>query len=425
MVVRLELTAEGKIVDEGCAAAIIKSKGRLDYAGVAAALQGNFQGKRQEYRQHRELLVNLSRIASTLRQRRIRRGSMDLNLPDPQVLLDADDPRLVRAIRESRLQPEIKQAYNLVEELMIAANEAVARIFQRAYLPTIWRVHPPPQAQALEELTSWLASYGVKAEAKALRTEKGMARIVRQLEGHPAARPLSYLILRTLKQATYQVDNVGHFGLASPAYLHFTSPIRRYPDLHVHRLLKLLLRDQGQPSGRMMKTQQITVEQLLCIAQESTANERRAIEIEREIQKIYSCSLMRDHIGEKSSGTITGIAPFGLFVTLEDPYVEGLIKADGLGQPVTFDEQALRLSSASTIFALGDRIDVKILDSSVARRQIDLNWALAPESRKGASRRRRNQEAPLAKEEKGRRRGPLARSPRDKTTHHRRRGRRR
>ena len=186
-------------------------------------------------------------------------------------------------------------------------------------------------------------------------------------------------MLRTLKQATYAPVNAGHFGLASKTYLHFTSPIRRYPDLCVHRLLKAKLRREGSPAGQPLTQSPPDMDTLRELCREATANERLAIDVEREVQRVYAASLMRDRIGEVAPGLISGITSFGFFVTLDDPFVEGLVKAETLPRGLDFDGDALRLfAPGGQVFSLGDRVQVKVIDTSVRKRQIDLELCDGP-----------------------------------------------
>jgi ribonuclease R len=382
--VRLDLGPAGEPRGEEIVAAVIHSRGQLDYGSVAAVLEGRMRGKLEAYREHLLELEELARVAALLRQRRLARGSLDLDLPEAEVVLDEDDPERVRTISESRADAPLRRAYNLVEELMLAANEAVGRFFERAGAPTIWRVHAPPTRDALDRLAGRLGAYGVSASADALRMERVMARLLRELATHRAARPLSYLVLRALKQAVYSVSNLGHYGLASTAYLHFTSPIRRYPDLHVHRLVKELLRERGAPAGRPLRpTSQGGATALSAIARESTAAERQAIEVEREVQSLYAAQLMRDQIGLEAWGTVSGVTGFGFFVTLDEPYVDGLCRLERLGGWYELAEEEPRLylreeragaarPAILRVISLGDRIKVRVVEASIARRQIDL-----------------------------------------------------
>jgi ribonuclease R len=367
MVVKLDIAAGGKVVAAEHAAAVIHSHGRLDYGGVAAALAGDLRGRRAGYRQHIEMLEALEQVASALRTRRLARGALDLDLPEAQVQLDEDDPDRVRDIVEARPDEPVKRAYNLIEELMVAANEAVAESFVEARQPTLWRIHAPPEQGALLRLADLLAAYGLRVDPESLATERGMGRMLRRLREHPAARPLAFQVLRTLKQAVYSTENVGHFGLASRAYLHFTSPIRRYPDLHVHRLLKRLLRSN-------VEVRQRSLPELAALARESTASERRAIEVERQVASLYAARLMRDHLGEEIWGTVSGVTSFGLFVTLDEPFVDGLVRLDKLGEWMELIPEALQLHGrrSGRRILLGDRLLVKVENASIARRSVEL-----------------------------------------------------
>jgi len=374
MVVRLDLGPTGRVLAAEQAAAVIHSRGRLDYGGVAAALAGDLRGRRTGYQEHLDLLESLQQVATALHKKRLQRGALDLDLPEAEVRLDEDDPDRVRDIVESRPDQPIKRAYNLVEELMVAANEAVADAFVAAELPTLWRIHAPPREEALLRLAELLGSYGLRVDPESLAEERGMAQLLRRLAQHPAARPLSFQVLRTLKQAVYSTENVGHFGLASPAYLHFTSPIRRYPDLHVHRLLKRLLGEQGRPAGAPVEVSQRGRRELQALARETSAAERRSIEVERQVASLYAARLMRDHLGEEIWGTVSGVTSFGCFVTLDEPFVDGLVRVDRIGEWLDFVPEAMRLVGrrSGRSIALGDRLKVKVENASIARRQIDL-----------------------------------------------------
>ncbi|MCA9666742.1 MAG: ribonuclease R [Myxococcales bacterium] len=373
MVVRLDIADDGDVRDADATAAVIHSHGRLDYDGVAAALEGDFRGRRAAYRDHAPTLLTMQRVAHALRERRLARGSLDLDLPEAKVVLDEDDPRRVRDIVASRADAPLKRAYNLIEEMMIAANEAVGRLFEQRGLPTLWRIHPEPLANAIKMLVAWLRSYGVRVNESRLRKPEGMAELLRRLRGHTAQRPLSYLVLRTLKQATYNVENVGHYGLASETYLHFTSPIRRYPDLETHRLLKRLLRAEGRPAGGRQHGTTPTEEQLAQVADTSSSLERRALDVERAVHSLYAAHMVKDLIGEVYDGLITGITKFGFFVSLGEPFVDGLVKLETLDDWYEYEETALRLFGRDGhVISLGDRLKVRVVETSVSRRQIDL-----------------------------------------------------
>ena len=248
MVVRIDLDRHAQIVATEFSAAVIHSRARLDYPGVAAALGGDTRGKRRKYEPFLPALRAMDSLARQMRVARIARGALDFDLPEPFIELDHDDPRLVRAIKKSRRDPGERQAYSMIEEFMLAANEAVARSFHARNEDTLWRIHDAPDRGRLEEFAVLAQNYGIAVDIDDARTPVGLKRVLDRLKGHPAEKALSFQLLRSLKQATYDVVNLGHFGLASSDYLHFTSPIRRYPDLIVHRLLKSRL--AGRASRR-------------------------------------------------------------------------------------------------------------------------------------------------------------------------------
>ncbi|MEZ4359231.1 MAG: VacB/RNase II family 3'-5' exoribonuclease [Kofleriaceae bacterium] len=380
MVVRLDFDRDGAVVEAGLAAAVIRSHARLDYPGVAAALGGDFRGRREQYREWEAELRRLSELATQLRSRRRQRGALELEVGEPKVVLDSDDPRLVRDVVRAKGDPAVKGAYSLVEEFMIAANEAVGRYFRQRGVTSVWRVHTPPVLDRRATLVQLLGAYGIAADADEIASPLGMKRVLDEVAAHPAARALSFLVLRTLTQAVWDTVPVGHFGLASGDYLHFTSPIRRYPDLIVHRLLKHYLHKEGQASGGGYHDPPPTSEELAGLASASSAHERRAMEAEREAVSMYRAYLMREQIGEQYRGVVSAVTSFGAFVEIDQPFVEGLLRIDSLGdEPFFFDEVHLRLTGqlTGTTLALGDEVTVEIRDVSVLRRRIDLGLVAA------------------------------------------------
>jgi ribonuclease R len=374
MVVRLDFSDDADLADVAYAAAVIRSKARLDYAGVAAALEGDFRGRREEYRQWSRELERLDRLARKLRHKRQARGALDLELAEPKVVLDADDPRLVRDVVKAKGDPAVKQAYQLVEEFMIAANEAVGSFFRRRAAPTVWRVHAPPKADRIATLAELLGAYGIKVDVERAASPLGMKEVLDQINDKPGAQALSFLVLRTLTQAVWDTVPIGHFGLASGDYLHFTSPIRRYPDLLVHRLLKYHLHREGNASGGGYTRPPPSVDELSKLAHASSEHERRAMEAEREAVAMYRAYLMRDQVGQRFEGVVSAVTSFGAFVEIEEPFVEGLIKLDSLGDDqFSFDEVHMRLSGQRTgvTLELGDKVTVEVNNVSVVRRRID------------------------------------------------------
>jgi ribonuclease R len=265
----------------------------------------------------------------------------------------------------------------MIEEFMLSANEAVASSFRDRGEPAVWRIHDAPDPGRLEQFAALAAHYGVAIDVDAARTPRGLRGVLEKLRGHPAEKPLSFALLRSLKQATYDVVNVGHFGLASRDYLHFTSPIRRYPDLIVHRLLKVRLAGLGRPSGGWKSS---TVEpppdraELQRLASDASFAERSKMEAEREVVDIYRAYFMRDRIGDVFDGTISGVMGFGVFVVIDQPFIEGLVRVEALSDDYyLFDEVTARLVGrrSGRTFALGDTVKVEVQSVSVVRRKID------------------------------------------------------
>jgi ribonuclease R len=375
MVVRLDFDDEGHVRDKGFSAAVIRSRARLDYPGVAAALAGDFRGRREVYRPWTRSLERLDALARTLRKRRMSRGALDIEIPEPKVILDDDDPRLVRDVIRAKGDEAVKGAYQLVEEFMIIANEAVGAYFEERRIDGVWRVHAPPEEDRVDDLCEVLAHYGVGIDPVEARTPWGMKDVLEAVADAPQARALSFLVLRSLKQAQYDTENIGHFGLASEEYLHFTSPIRRYPDVLVHRQLKRQLHAEGYASGGAAAMGTITREELQDLAWTSSQHERRAAEAEREAVSMYRAYLMRDHVGEERPGQIAAVTHFGAFVELDEPFVEGLIKLDGIADDsFAFDPLRMTLAGRRTglTLELGDRVIVEVVGASLASRRVEL-----------------------------------------------------
>ncbi|MDB4967691.1 MAG: ribonuclease, partial [Myxococcales bacterium] len=372
MVARMEIDPQGGVHDEYFCAAVIRSHARLDYPGVAAALSGDFRGARARYQPLLPDLERMAALARRMRARRLERGSLDFDLPEAKVVLDEDDPTRVRDVVQSRGDAAVKGAYQLVEDFMLAANESVARHFGSRELDTVWRVHDIPSDERLQLFANLAQAFGLQFDPEDGRSPKKLFAFLVSIKGKPIERALNFMMLRTLKQAVYDTTNVGHFGLGAPDYLHFTSPIRRYPDLIVHRLLKNSLHADGLPAGGNPGTRS-SRETLQQMAVESSKSERRAMEAERSVVDLYRAVLMKDRIGEEFEGTVAAVVSFGLFVQIEKPFVEGLVKLGVLDDQYEYDEQTQRLVGRTTgrQFALGDPVKVRVENVSVQQRKID------------------------------------------------------
>ena len=387
MVARVEVGPDGRTTDHHFCAAVIRSRARLDYPGVGASLAGDTRGAREKYIPWLPKLEKMRGIAKRLRSLRDLRGALDFDLPEAKVILDDDDPRRVRDVVKSRGDDAIKGAYQMIEDFMLAANEAVALRFTTRKEDAVWRIHAPPSTERLAQLAAVVESYGLAFDAEAGKDPRKLRDFLDTLKGKPAEASLQMMLLRALKQAAYDVVNVGHFGLAARDYVHFTSPIRRYPDLLIHRLLKQSITTDGGMAGGAPPPE-MTPEQLAEMAVKSSAFERRAMGVEREVVDLYRCVLVRDKVGETFDAKVVGVTSFGLFVSIESPYIEGLIKLQSLqGDFYEFDSERMKLVGKKTgkSFSLGAPMRVTIDNVSVSRRQIDLSpAAVQPEQPRSA-----------------------------------------
>jgi ribonuclease R len=346
---------------------VMRSAAMLTYGGVARALGFSEEPPKsaQAEAMKKDLKV-LDELSRKLRRTRMARGALDLNLPEPKLILDPKTNAPIDVKRRTQ-DPGVKRAYSMVEELMLLANEVVARWLGERKSPTVYRVHAQPDEEKLERLGTVAQKLGVEFDLESLRAPGGAARWLAKVQKHPRRQVLEMLLLRSLMQATYDLKNVGHFGLASEEYVHFTSPIRRYPDILVHRAVKHLLRG-GKP-----KTTPAALEQLTESAQLGSERERAAMEIEREIVDLYRALLMRDRIGDVCEGTVTGVVGSGVFVALDDPFVEVLVKFESMGPDhyeLSDDELSVVGSRSGDTIALGDRMVVVIEDVAVLRRSV-------------------------------------------------------
>ncbi len=366
LAIDMELAANGAVRSFRYVEGLMRCKAGLTYEGVAQAL-GLTQAGRQERAAQKLLpmLETLQECAMLLRNRRMKRGSLDFDLPEAVVELDekTGEPK---DVRKSRTDPGIRRAYQLVEEMMLLANETVAADLARRKVPAIYRVHGLPDASRLEQFAGLAQALGYPLDPEDATNPSELSHFLHTLEESPHKSSLSYLLLRAMQQAAYDTVNVGHFGLAAEHYLHFTSPIRRYPDLAVHRVVRMLARKDAIDARAL---EQRLREQ----AMSAGKLERRAMTVEREVKDVYRCILVKDRIGEEFEATVTGVAPHGIYCSFDSPFVEALCHVTALGNDFyELDQHGLRLvgrrSGAS--YGLGDRLTVRLESVNVAERSI-------------------------------------------------------
>jgi ribonuclease R len=337
---------------------IIRSDARMTYTAVNQILTDRDPAVMTEYRALVAQFELMRELFEILNARRHRRGSVDFDLPEADVVLDADG--FIQDITAA----ERNVAHRIIEEFMLLANETVAHHLESHGMPALYRIHEPPDPLKVLQFEEFVSAFGFT-----LGTPEGgvkpmhFQKLVEKIRGNPAERPIAMLMLRTMQKARYDSMNVGHFGLAAPTYAHFTSPIRRYPDLVVHRLLR------EQRHGRVIDERKAELdEELPEIGRHTSERERRAADAEREILQWKKVRFMADKVGDVYEGYITGVAPFGMFVELIDHYVEGLVHVSTMADDYyRYREQQHVLFGENTkkTYRLGDRVDME-------RRQIDL-----------------------------------------------------
>jgi ribonuclease R len=358
----IDLDAAGRVEKSAFHDGVIRSAARLSYQQAQAIVAGEAEA-RVLFAPLVPSLLAMDELAKLMRRRRYERGSLDFDLPEPKLVLDAQG-EMTAIVRHERLD-----SMKLVEEFMLAANEAVAEELHRAGAGALFRIHEQPDPGRVEEFVDLVASLGYRVPGSLddVRPEHFQL-ILRQIEGKPEEKLVSYLLLRTMKLARYHEENLGHFGLATDMYAHFTSPIRRYPDLVVHRALRALR--QGKDAGREAWLKAKLPEMGLHLSE----RERRASEAERELIEWKKVRFMAGRLGEKFQGYATGVQSFGLFVELDEVYVQGLVHVSSMNDDYyRFDEKAhlLKGENSKKTYRLGDRVEVQVARVDLDRRQID------------------------------------------------------
>jgi ribonuclease R len=343
---------------------VITSDARMTYTEVNAILTDRDPGTIARYQDLVPMCERLHELFEILNARRRRRGSIDFDLKESQIVLD--DEGMVEAV----VAAERNVAHRLIEEFMLLANETVARHLETSNVPTLYRIHEEPDPLKVEEFEEFISTLGYSLSGPADRLEpRHFQRLVDKIHGKPEEKPIAFLMLRTMQRARYDAANVGHFGLAADYYTHFTSPIRRYPDLVVHRTLR--------ESRRGMSEERIAelTEDLPEVGRHTSERERRASDAERELVQWKKVRFMADKVGDEFEGYVTGVSAFGLFVELIEHFVEGMVHVSTMADDYyRFVERAhlLRGENNGRVYRLGDRVAVQVIRVDMEKRLIDL-----------------------------------------------------
>ncbi|KYG67074.1 ribonuclease R [Bdellovibrio bacteriovorus] len=342
--------------------AVMESKARVTYGEAQEVIDGNDVPK---FAHVKDAILRLSDLAKILMAKRFKEGSLDLEIPDTELVIDgAGVP--VDIQRSERLF-----SHRLIEEMMLAANVAVAKFLHGKNIPALYRIHEPPNEQAIRILEKYLANFGGTTKLNQGKLQKRLTKALEEFEGRPEAQILNILTLRSMSQAKYSMNNVGHFGLGFEYYTHFTSPIRRYPDLIVHRLIKTQVMKNSQ--YRLM-----TEDDLSSAGTILSAAEQRSVKAERQVQSIKKARFAQRFVGQEFEGMISSVAKFGIFVLLREYDIDGLVRVDDLGKEYfEYDEENLRLVAKRSGFtyAIGDTVKIQIVAADPELGQI--NFALA------------------------------------------------
>ena len=362
----MEINPKGDVVDSKVYKGVINVTERMNYTDVQKILDKSDDAvlkKYEKYINHFELMAELATI---LKNKRLEKGYLNLDIPESKIILDINGYAIDVKKYETSFSNEI------IEQFMLTANETIAEKFYWLEAPFIYRVHEEPDIEKVGELNKFLSNLGLKIKTSGETVHsKAFSQILEKIKGRPEEKVVSNLVLRALKLAKYDSENKGHFGIASKYYCHFTSPIRRYPDLFIHRVISEYLKDNYDVGEDF-------IERYNKLAQDSAINsserEKVATKVEREAEKIKKAEYMENHIGEIYEGVVSGVTSFGMFVELENT-VEGLIRFDDMGSDdyFVFDEDRRILVGEHTkkTYSIGDKVTIRVKYASKLLRYID------------------------------------------------------
>lgn len=361
----MEVDRRGEVVRHEFHDGVINSDARMTYTDVNGILTDRDPQLMARYAELVPMFERMRELFQILNDARRRRGSIDFDLNETEVVIDEG------GVVEAIIALERNVAHRIIEEFMLLANETVASYLESQNAPALYRIHEEPDPLKVAKFEDFISGFGysLAAPMNALRP-RHFQKLIERIHGKPEEKPIAFLMLRTMQKARYSPENMGHFGLAAPSYTHFTSPIRRYPDLVVHRALRAAR--QGVPEGEDVEERQ---EDLPEVARHTSEMERRADDAERELLQWKKVKFMSDKVGDEFEGYVTGVASFGLFVELIEHFVEGLIHVSSMADDYyRFIDNAhlLRGENTHKVYRLGDKVKVQVVRVNREQRQIDL-----------------------------------------------------
>ena len=362
--VSMEINDKGKIISSEVYKGIINVTRRMSYKDVQAILDNSNEEIVEKYKDYVSDFKLMEELARILKAKRLEKGYLNLDIPESKIILDEDGYAIDVQKYETTFANEI------IEQFMLAANETIAEKFYWLKAPFIYRVHEEPDIEKVNELNKLLFNFGYKVHTKEGKVYPAeFSKILKEVEGKPEEKIVSHMILRTLKVAEYDSENKGHFGIASKYYCHFTSPIRRYPDLFIHRIIsKYLKNNYTMPEKQVEIYNEIAEKD----ARQSTEREKIATQVERDSIDIKKAEYMSKKIGEQYDGIISGVTQFGVFVELDNT-VEGLVRFENLGDDYfeyDADHKILIGERTKENFKIGDKMKIEVIEANKQERKI-------------------------------------------------------
>ena len=395
----MEIDRRGQVVRYEFHDGVINSTERMTYTAVNGILTDRDPQLLKRYAELVPMFEQMQELFQILNDARRRRGSIDFDLNEAEVIMDEG------GVVEAIIALERNVAHRMIEEFMLLANETVASYLESQQAPTLYRIHEEPDILKVAKFEDFISGFGysLAAPVNALRP-RHFQKLIERIHGKPEEKPIAFLMLRTMQKARYAPENLGHFGLAAPSYTHFTSPIRRYPDLVVHRALRA-----ARHAALTEEAREEWTEELPEVARHTSEMERRADDAERELLQWKKVKFMADKVGDEFEGYVTGVASFGLFIELVEHFVEGLVHVSTMADDYyRFVESAhlLRGENTHKVYRLGDKVKVQVIRVNMEQRQVDLGLVEILERVREGERGPRRSRATPKFEKKGRKQRP-------------------